>query len=78
MESFLGKKDETSKKDPTPAPVSNIPVKTNYFDQQILAGLKKIPTTGYPGTLIVTGDAQPVFTAPNSGDTFLAACEYGN
>lgn len=49
----------------------------NYFDQQILAGLTKVPTPTHPGTLIVTGDAQPVFTGNNPGDTIMAACLYG-
>lgn len=48
-----------------------------YFDKQILNGLEKIPTPESPGSLIVTGDSQPVFTGNSAGDVFLAACEYG-
>jgi hypothetical protein len=49
-----------------------------FFDRQILSGLEKIPATGSPGTLVVTGDAQPIFTGKLPSELFLAACEYGN
>lgn len=52
-------------------------VSSPFYDLQILSGLEKIPTARYPGTLVVTGDAQPVFAAKSAGDTFLAACHYG-
>lgn len=48
-----------------------------FFDQEILTGLAKIPTPQYPGTLIVTADAQPIFSAQNGGNTILAGCAYG-
>ena len=49
----------------------------SYFDQQILAGLTKVPTPNSPGRLIVTGDAQSVFTGNNPGESIMAACQYG-
>lgn len=48
-----------------------------YFDRQILAGLSKVPAPNCPGSLIVTGNSQAVFTSPNPGDNIMAACEYG-
>ena len=48
-----------------------------FYDQQILAGLSKVPTPNCPGTMIVTGKSQAVFTGPNQGDVIMAASEYG-
>ena len=48
-----------------------------FYDREILNGLDNIPTPESPGTLIVTGDAQSVFSAPNPGDTLMAACKRG-
>ena len=47
------------------------------FDDQILNGLQVIPTPGYPGTMIVTGNAQSVYAANDAGNTILAVCTYG-
>jgi hypothetical protein len=49
-----------------------------YFDRQILDGLENIPIPDYPGSLIVTGKAQSVFTGKSPGDTILAAAKHGN
>lgn len=48
-----------------------------FYDRQILSGLEKVPTPNSPGTLVVTGNAQAVFSPYNPGDTTMAACEYG-
>jgi hypothetical protein len=67
---------------PMPASDSNVnsdnQIKFDYFDQEILHGLEKIPAPNHPGTLIVTGDSQPIFTGKTPGELFLAASEYGN
>jgi hypothetical protein len=33
-----------------------------YIDREILKGLKKIPTPTTPGSIVVTGKSQAVFT----------------
>jgi hypothetical protein len=68
---------------PTPTPdskpfVNPAQVNRTFFDQQILEGLDKIPAPKHPGTLILTGDSQAIFTGKSPGELFLAACEYGN
>ena len=48
-----------------------------FFDLEILQGLDKIPTPNSPGSLIVTADAQSIFSAHNAGNSILAGCVYG-
>ena len=48
-----------------------------YFDKDIFEGLETFPTPNVPGTLIVTADAQSIYSGPNAGDSILAGFKYG-
>jgi hypothetical protein len=50
----------------------------SYYEREILHGLDEVPTPNYPGTLVVMGDAQAVFTVNSPGDTIMAATQYGS
>ena len=48
-----------------------------YFDKVILEGLEEIPTPNSPGLLIVTANAQSIFSGPNAGESIFAGVTYG-
>jgi hypothetical protein len=51
----------------------------SYFSEKILNGLKKVPSYGSPGSMIILNNkSQAVFTGSSSGEVFLAAAEFGN
>ncbi len=47
------------------------------FDKEVLEGLKEIPTPNYPGSLIVTANAQSIYSGPNAGESIFAGHKYG-
>ena len=48
-----------------------------FFDKEVLDGLDAIPTPNSPGFLIVTANAQSVYSGPNPGESILAGVSYG-
>ena len=50
----------------------------SLYEREILGGLEKVPTPHFPGTLIVEGlKSQPVLTIKQTGETIIAASQYG-
>jgi hypothetical protein len=49
----------------------------NTIYSEIFKGLNTIPATNSPGSLIITGNAKPLFAYNNSGDVILATNEFG-
>ena len=47
------------------------------FDEEVLEGLKEIPTPNYSGSLIVTANAQSIYSGPNAGESIFAGHKYG-
>jgi len=50
----------------------------NSFPSEIFKGLNKIHGTTSPGSLIITGNAKPLFAYKNSGDVILATSQLGS
>jgi hypothetical protein len=48
-----------------------------YFDKEVLEGLEEIPTPNSPGSLIVTANAQSIYSGPNAGESIFAGHKYG-
>lgn len=57
--------------------MNQIEKEMSFYDREILDGLSRIPTPNHPGSLVIFGDAQSVFTGPKPGDTFIGATRYG-
>ena len=50
---------------------------SNYYEQ-ILNGLDTIPIPMYPGTMVVMGNSQSVYSPNAVGNTVVATCRIGN